>query len=160
MAQLLLKRGFSSKVQQKSPNVYLRSGVFSLIFCFFGSFFVSEFNIILGQTMPMVALGTWKANPGVTQTAVETAIKAGYTNIDCANDYNNEPEVGDAFTNVFKQGIVKREDLFIQAKLWNSNHKPEHVKPDLMQTLIDLKIDYLDSFVIHWPQVYLILVSL
>ena len=68
--------------------------------------------------------------------------------------------------------MVKREELFIQvmkrlarfsylisqktfipqAKLWNSNHRPEHVKPDIMKTLEDLQLDYIDSFVIHWPQ--------
>ena len=47
---------------------------------------------------------------------------------------------------------VKREELFIQAKLWNSNHRPEHVLPDIEKTLADLQLDYLDSFVIHWPQ--------
>mmetsp|Transcript_55248 Transcript_55248/g.126996 ORF Transcript_55248/g.126996 Transcript_55248/m.126996 type:complete len:307 (+) Transcript_55248:220-1140(+) len=52
----------------------------------------------------------------------------------------------------FAEGTVKREDLFIQAKLWNTNHRPEHVRPDLMQTLKDLQVEYLDSFVIHWPQ--------
>ena len=44
-----------------------------------------------------------------------------------------------------------REDLFIQSKLWNSNHRPEHVRPDLEATLKDLKVSYIDSFVIHWP---------
>ena len=44
-----------------------------------------------------------------------------------------------------------RSDLFIQAKLWNSNHRPEHVEPDLDATLKDLKTTYVDSFVIHWP---------
>ena len=44
-----------------------------------------------------------------------------------------------------------REDLFIQAKLWNSNHRPEHVRIDLEATLKDLRIDYVDSYVIHWP---------
>ena len=48
--------------------------------------------------------------------------------------------------------MVKREELFIQAKLWNSNHRPEHVKPDILKTLEDLQLDYIDSFVIHWPQ--------
>ena len=41
--------------------------------------------------------------------------------------------------------------MFIQAKLWNSNHRPEHVEPDLDATLKDLQTDYIDSFVIHWP---------
>merc|ERR1711915_1029956 len=87
-----------------------------------------------------------------TKTAVKTAVKAGYRLIDCANDYDNEHVIGEALQELFKEGVVKREDLFIQAKLWNSNHRPEHVKPDLMKTLEDLQLDYIDSFVIHWPQ--------
>ena len=50
-----------------------------------------------------------------------------------------------------KRGLVKRDELFIQVKLWNSNHRPEHVRPDLMASLKDLKLSYVDSFVIHWP---------
>ena len=47
--------------------------------------------------------------------------------------------------------MVKRSELFIQAKLWNSNHRPEHVEPDLDATLKDLQLDYVDSYIIHWP---------
>lgn len=105
-----------------------------------------------GYEMPLLALGTWKAPAGVTGAAVETAIKAGYRNIDTANDYNNEAEIGVALKNCFDQGIVKREEVFVQSKLWNSNHRPEHVLPDLEQTLTDLQLDYVDMFMIHWPQ--------
>lgn len=105
-----------------------------------------------GHQMPMLAFGTWKSAPGVTSEAVKVAVRAGYRNLDCANDYNNEHEVGKALKELFEAGEVKRGDLFIQAKLWNSNHRPEHVVQDLQQTLKDLCIDYLDSFVIHWPQ--------
>jgi len=105
-----------------------------------------------GLRMPRLALGTWKAPAEKTKLAVITAVKAGYRFIDCANDYDNEHVIGEALEELFKDGVVKREDLFIQAKLWNSNHRPEHVKPDLEATLKDLKLDYIDSFVIHWPQ--------
>ena len=47
---------------------------------------------------------------------------------------------------------IKREELFIQCKLYNANHRKDHVKPDLMASLEDLQLDYVDSFVIHWPQ--------
>ena len=72
--------------------------------------------------------------------------------VDCANDYGNEAEIGQALKELLSSGAVKREELFIQAKLWNSNHRTDHVKVDLMATLEDLQLDYLDSFVIHWPQ--------
>ena len=63
-----------------------------------------------------------------------------------------EAEIGQALQDVFNSGQLKREDIFIQSKLWNSNHRPEHVKKDLEATLRDLQVDYVDSFVIHWPQ--------
>ena len=47
--------------------------------------------------------------------------------------------------------LYYRKDLFIQSKLWNSNHRPEHVRPDLEATPKDLKLDYIDSYIIHWP---------
>ena len=72
--------------------------------------------------------------------------------LDTANDYSNEHVIGEALEELFSEGVVKREELFIQCKLWNTNHRPEHVKQDLLDTLHDLKLDYVDSFVIHWPQ--------
>merc|ERR1719454_671916 len=104
-----------------------------------------------GHKMPLVGLGTWKAPAGVTALAVETAIKAGYRSIDTANDYNNEPEIGQALKKCFEEGIVKREELFIQSKLWQANHRPEHVEVDIAETLKDLQLDYVDSYIIHWP---------
>jgi len=105
-----------------------------------------------GHDMPLFALGTWKAPAGVTASSVEHALKAGYRSIDAANDYNNEHEVGAAMTKCIEDGVLTREELFVQAKLWNANHKPEHVIADLEQSLTDLQVDYLDSYVIHWPQ--------
>lgn len=104
-----------------------------------------------GYEMPVMALGTWKAPAGVTAAAVECAIKAGYRNFDTANDYNNEPEIGEAFKKCIAAGLVKREDLFVQAKLWQANHRPEHVPIDLAETLKDLQLDYVDCYLIHWP---------
>lgn len=80
-----------------------------------------------------------------------TAIRAGYRFIDCANDYDNEHVIGEALQELFTEGVVTRSELFIQAKLWNSNHRAEHVEQDLDATLKDLQLDYVDSFVIHWP---------
>merc|ERR1711997_644988 len=102
--------------------------------------------------MPRLALGTWKSPPQKTKQAVLTAVRAGYRFIDCANDYDNEHVIGEALQELYAEGIVKRSDLFIQAKLWNSNHRAEHVEPDLDATLKDLGTTYVDSFVIHWPQ--------
>ncbi len=76
-----------------------------------------------GARMPRLGLGTWKAPAEKTKEAVITAVRAGYRLIDCANDYDNEHVIGEALQELFKEGVVRREDLFIQAKLWNSNHR-------------------------------------
>jgi len=96
----------------------------------------------------MIGLGTWKSSEA--GNAVRVAIEAGYRMIDCANDYGNEAQIGEVLTDLFKQGVIKRQDLFIQAKLWNTNHR--FVREDLQATLDDLGVDYLDCYVIHWPQ--------
>ena len=51
-----------------------------------------------------------------------------------------------------QQSIFCRNDIFIQAKLWNTNHRSEHVRLDLEATLEDLQLSYVDSYIIHWPQ--------
>ncbi len=58
-------------------------------------------------------LGTWKSTPSATESAVTEALSCGYRGIDCANDYDNEPEVGRAIRK-FLDGGGKREELFVQ----------------------------------------------
>lgn len=106
-----------------------------------------------GATIPELGFGTWLAAPGVVQTSVEAAIKTGFRHIDCAAIYGNEKEVGSAFKQCFASG-VKRSDLFVTSKLWNTFHKPSDVKPAIERTLADLGIDYLDLYLIHWPMGY------
>ncbi|WP_224490671.1 aldo/keto reductase [Robertkochia flava] len=101
--------------------------------------------------IPAIGLGTWKSAPGEVGKAVETAIAAGYRHIDCAAIYGNEKEIGAALSKVFKQGLVKREDLWITSKLWNNAHRKADVIPALEQTLKDLQLEYLDLYLIHWP---------
>lgn len=104
-----------------------------------------------GAKMPLVGLGTWQAPAGEVGKAVSTALAAGYRHIDCAACYGNEAEVGASFAAAFAGG-VKREEVFITGKLWNSEHIPANVRPACEQTLADLKLDYLDLYLIHWPQ--------
>lgn len=104
-----------------------------------------------GDQLPIIGLGTWKARPGETYQAVREALTIGYRHIDCAPIYGNEAEVGRALNEAIAEGTVSREQLWLTSKLWNSAHAPEDVRPALQRTLEDLRVDYLDLYLIHWP---------
>lgn len=104
-----------------------------------------------GLQMPQIGLGCWKIPKESCAAQVYEAIRVGYRLLDGAEDYGNEKEVGEGVARAISEGLVKREELFVVSKLWNTYHGKEHVALALERTLSDLKLDYLDLFYIHFP---------
>ncbi len=101
--------------------------------------------------MHAIGLGTWKAKGKEVKEAVKNALYAGVRHIDTAAVYGNEEEIGEALAEVFAEGNIHREDVFVTSKLWNDAHKSDYVLPALRQSLDKLKLDYLDLYLVHWP---------
>ncbi|XP_075548655.1 aldo-keto reductase family 1 member B1-like isoform X2 [Dermacentor variabilis] len=107
-----------------------------------------------GNKIPALGLGTWKSTPSQVYEAVKEAIRIGYRHIDCALIYLNEPEVGRAIAHAIKEGLITREELFITSKCWNSFHSKQKVVECCNRSLRALGVDYIDLYLIHWPQAY------
>jgi diketogulonate reductase-like aldo/keto reductase len=101
--------------------------------------------------IPAVGFGTLIPDPVVTRQATQTALEVGFRHFDCAERYRNEEAVGDAMQAAFKAGTVRREDVFVTTELWNSNHRPERVKPAFDGSCRRLQVDYVDCYIIHTP---------
>ena len=101
--------------------------------------------------IPALGFGTLIPDPIATKNATKAALEAGFRALDTAERYRTENEVGEAMEEVFKEGQIKREDVFVITKLWNTNHRPGRVKPAFETSLKKLKLDYLDLYLIHTP---------
>ena len=106
-----------------------------------------------GAHMPAIGLGTFGSD-SVSGEAIAEAVldggRHGYRHFDCAAVYGNERLVGLSLQRLLSEGI-KREDLWITSKLWNDKHDEKDVIPAFRQSLNDLRLDYLDLYLVHWP---------
>ncbi len=101
--------------------------------------------------IPVLGFGTLIPDPLATGQATKAALEVGFRHFDCAERYRNEQAVGDAMQEIFKARAVERKDVFVTTKLWNSNHRPERVKPAFEASRRRLQIDYVDCYLIHTP---------
>ena len=109
-------------------------------------------NIKVGEdSMSSVGLGLWKIDNSSTANIVKAAIKIGYRHLDSAADYGNEKEVGIGIADAISNGHCLRKDLWITSKLWNTFHSRKHVRAACERSLVDLGLDYLDLYLIHFP---------
>jgi len=104
-----------------------------------------------GQKMPLVGFGLWKVTKSTCADTVYNALKAGYRLLDGAGDYGNEKEAGEGLRRAIADGVVKREDVFVTSKLWNTFHAHDHVKALAKKQLGLWGIDYFDLFLVHFP---------
>jgi diketogulonate reductase-like aldo/keto reductase len=101
--------------------------------------------------IPAVGFGTLIPDPIATRQATKAALEAGFRHLDGAERYRNEEAVGEAMQDAFKAGTLRREDLFVTTKLWNTNHRPERVKPAFDASRRRLQLDDIDCYLIHTP---------
>ncbi|KAI0008697.1 Aldo/keto reductase [Xylariaceae sp. FL0662B] len=104
-----------------------------------------------GYEMPQVGMGLWKVDNPVAPDTVYTAIKLGYRLFDGACDYGNEKECGEGIARAIKEGLVKREDLFIISKLWPTFHDSDKVEQACRRSLADWGLEYFDLYLMHFP---------
>ena len=101
--------------------------------------------------IPALGFGTLIPDPIATRNATKAALEAGFRVLDTAERYRTEKEVGEAMQEVFKAEKIRREEVFVITKLWNTNHRPERVRPAFEASLKKLQVDYVDLYLIHTP---------
>jgi diketogulonate reductase-like aldo/keto reductase len=114
---------------------------------------VPKRRLASGAAIPVVGLGTFGSDSvtgGTVAEAVLEAARVGYRHFDCASVYGNEPLVGRSLEAMLRSG-VRREDLWVTSKLWNDKHAESDVIPSCEKSLRDLRLDYLDLYLVHWP---------
>lgn len=114
---------------------------------------VRKKTLYTGAQIPAVGLGTFGSDRFSGEEiaeAVKGAISIGYRHIDCASVYGNEHLIGQSLKEAMDAGI-KREELWITSKVWNNMHGDGDVLLSCAKSLKDLKLDYLDLYLVHWP---------
>lgn len=106
------------------------------------------FKLNNGIAIPAIGFGTYKLPEGTEcVAAIKMAIESGYRLIDCAAAYGNERSVGVAI----EECGVDRNELFVTSKVWAADRGYDSTLRAFEKSVTDLKLDYLDLYLIHWP---------
>jgi len=101
-----------------------------------------------GREIPILGLGVFQSEKGRdAENAVLWALEAGYRHIDTASIYRNEESVGDAL----KSSGIPRDEIFVTTKVWNDDQGYESTRAACRESLKRLQLDYVDLYLIHWP---------
>lgn len=100
-----------------------------------------------GLHIPKIGFGTWQITENV-DSIIHTALQAGYRHIDTAVLYGNETEIGHAI----KNAEINREEIFLTTKVWNTHRGYENVLQSFEESLNKLQTDYIDLYLLHWPE--------
>eukprot|EP00168_Porphyra_purpurea_P020461 TRINITY_DN862_c0_g1_i13.p2 TRINITY_DN862_c0_g1~~TRINITY_DN862_c0_g1_i13.p2 ORF type:complete len:161 (-),score=51.95 TRINITY_DN862_c0_g1_i13:574-1056(-) len=113
-------------------------------------------KLATGATFAANGFGTWKDEPGQVGAAVKAALEVGYRHIACAAIYTNEAEVDAVFTELFggDDPKIRREDVWITSEVWNTCGSKDEVVAACRQSLADLKLEYFDEYLVHFPAVW------
>src|SRR3978361_660229 len=101
--------------------------------------------------LPAAGFGTLIPDAGATERATRMALETGFRHFDCAERYRNEDAVGRAMQAGFGSGALRRDDIFLTTKLWNTNHRPERVRTAFEASCRRLQVDTVDCYLIHTP---------
>jgi alcohol dehydrogenase (NADP+) len=103
--------------------------------------------------IPLIGLGTFGSDHVSNDQIAESVIGAaaiGYRHFDCAEVYGNEEAIGRSLQEIMDSG-VPREELWINSKVWNNHHKPSDTIAACERSLENLRLDYIDLYLVHWP---------
>ena len=103
------------------------------------------------NSLPAVGYGFWKVDKHEAAQLTYQSLQIGYRHLDCAADYGTELEVGLGIEKGLNENVCAREELWVTSKLWNTCHRPEHVELACKRSIQDLRCEYLDLYLIHFP---------
>lgn len=113
---------------------------------------IESYGLRNGVQIPCIGYGTWQTPDGETAVkSVRYAIENGYRHIDGAAVYGNEASVGQGIKEGLKAAGIKREELFITSKVWNTDRGYEKTIKACEKSLKDFGLEYFDLYLIHWP---------